>query len=327
MEFSQKITGSRFTKNTQLQIMGWNNLWFRFSRYDLITHKGNTVIVPTKGSDLIWYKPFHEPELLLDFLKLGKSYHDHQVSLENTLHANDRTYPEGYNKRDQHAVLRFCTQYGLLGLLFSGFNADPKRRSRFRKEYFPYGVPAAKDANRLLGDRKLLEGYAELPGHIIFEAWKAWYMALKFVELSKSSIDLNESVPLPWDHIYGRKPLKWAEFFADFSVGSVTMLLFPSPKPYIDFIGDSLYSSLRMMLLLSLVSADNQFRLCEDCTTPFIAKDPRAKFCCNRCSTRSRQRRFIGKNKSGKELVKSVVKNKGELSAKSKKTRQKSTKP
>ena len=70
-----------------------------------------------------------------------------------------------------------------------------------------------------------------------------------------------------------------------------------TPLSRLDYSFRSLISALRVMLVQDVASADHQVRICPECSKVFVGKDPRVRYCGEKCSNRARQRRFRNKNK------------------------------
>ena len=158
-----------------------------------------------------------------------------------------------------------------------------------------------------------MRGYAELATDIALSAFYLFYKAKAWKYLREKKPAWTDTIQVPWRN----KPINWGQFLAELAIDDIDMLVIPDAVPRIEFTTGSLYKSLKIMLALSITSSDKNFRLCDECKSPFIAKDPRARFCSARCSTRSRQRRFLENHRKTKIPVKkSGVKDGVELSPK-----------
>jgi hypothetical protein len=311
-------------------LVGHEFTWMRFDRYELLERNDEIMIIPTKGALPIHYRPMHEPEILIDFLKLGKFMMDESHAIED--YPKLQSHPR--KLRIANRVMQFCTRYGLLGMFYAGENylvsskggryiwsEDQNGRiskqtlTKFAAEYFPHGVPKGP-IDKWRTDADVAQGYAE---NAIRIALLAYSILLEAMIVKKASTEATYYLSMGGDRrLLDVWPMRCC---AD-------VVLIPDAKPRLDFWTRSLQDALRIMIVLSITSSDKQFRLCDECGTPFMMKDPRARFCGDRCSTRSRQRRFLANHKKAKEAAKKPgVKLGVEFSPKPAKSQGKSRKP
>ncbi len=284
------------------RVVGRYHVWFRYDNYELIEHKGEILVVPTKGAQLLTYLPFHDPNIVHDFLRVGKTFCDNQSAFQEAV---DRNRLEEYRRRDAYAVLRFCSKYGLLGLILSADNLSAAKRQfgRGGELFFPYGFPSGQFVHGFpeIGDRAWLR-YAEPAGVFALMASELFLNAKLVQYFIENQPRMDETIPAPIPVMMftdGATPT-WSVFISRLHIHHISMLLLLAPGGHIDleFSARNLFMMLEMMLFMNLASSDKSFRLCMECSSPFVAKDPRAKFCSDRCSSRARQRRFIASHKT-----------------------------
>jgi hypothetical protein len=356
-----KNAGSTFDFNVFGQVrqnlLTRDNAWFRYDAYELIKNEyGGILIIPKKNSRQISYHPRQDPNILQDFLKLGKFLDDtfmHFFGTDPEELKKSHYSADDLHVRTANAVLRFCSKYGLLGFLMEedifrdkqdgyyfltrvGRYLEKRKYYDFVKTYFPRLRPANIKPIKPTRNSYYYREYAEDPWLIAIVAWTFYDWAKLWKHFCTTKPNLTDGIdrplqdfrPSPWEGVDFKHGFTWQNFFSFISVDDISLVLrADETPPKIDFCARSLQASLKIQFLLSITAADKYFRLCDECSTPFIAKDPRAKFCGDRCSTRSRQRRFSEKHNAKESSSKSGVKTGVELSRKAGKSQGKSRKP
>jgi hypothetical protein len=322
--------------------------WFRYSAYEL----NGGMIIPKKGSHQIIYHPSNEPDLLEDFLNLGKFLDD---ELNNTMQIkfNSDRSPAEINSnmwsRNSQTVLRFCDKYGLLGEVFDEcvysdknhdyfvlIEPDNDKRSYIEhiKPFFPNGLPKNVEPIRSFerkGGAEYYQGYGEPYADIILKAHDLYILAKLWKYYSIHKPNRDDAIDHKLMGILGPCTIGTAEPVWGDALYHISMLddvcLVMNPfkdKPQLLFHTKNLDQFLRMQFLVGITSSDRLSRLCNECNKAFKAKDPRALYCSDTCSARFRKRRLRKAQKTAAlSTQKTVVKTVGELSTKQGKTGEK----
>lgn len=311
-----------FALNQSRQPAYGNSLdWTRFSEYEILEHENKYLIIPSKNAKYIHYHPLKEGDLLNDFLELGKWYSDEVFE-------NETTQNEFSQKRQAHRVLSFCNRYGLLGLAWvklagrirsDGPKESRKTMSENRAQWDKIISPHIPRMNSMppfsVPYERPMREYAEDASEIMTEASGMYFLA----KCWKTFYEYHATHPGPYEAIQvdfggGQPPqeVPWAAIVALSAVHHISVFFDPFENSQgLSFGAQSLLPLIQVSFLTAISSRTSLFHLCDECGTPFTAKDPRAKFCSLRCSNRSRQRRFQEKKKAA--APKTVVKTVGEL--------------
>lgn len=287
--------------------------WGRYDKYELIkTEDGKAFVLPAPQSRLIGYRPFSEPEILIDFLILGKLYVEAWLDIIGMLQPNATPAQKARQARgitilsDAIApkIMSYVTKYGLLDIFhyyiigkYKGKVWTVENRNylgtlqtrvatkevdceEHAKQYFPRGTV------RKLGPIGVHAEYGENVLDIGSAAGHMWWRARAWHIFQQSGED--------WDSPFGdESDSTWEKKLWDVSVvRNVGIRVKGGDKTEVRYVFKTLLSALEIMFVLSLANAKNTIRICkaEDCNRPFTATNNRNLYCSKSCLSRDKVR-------------------------------------
>ena len=276
--------------------------WTRYERYDLRTTKdGLLYIAPSANAKPEVYNPLRNKEqMALDALNIGMASISHKSA-----------------GKIQRSILRFITQYGLLGLMpwlpttpyFMDFEAVYFPRNHFisaehlsTEEYLSYFFPFEKLEIRKSGKeykwdiesetamKALAMTFFELPTAVNMSFQRQYaerydWLVFQFRDLAYNllgSFLYHEDYKLLDDDERSLYRQSVSAFGSTAPYYHISLLDNPV-RPVLVWDFYSLVSELQMMASLMLVDEEHPARLCRNCMKVFIADNPDQWFCCSVC--------------------------------------------
>jgi hypothetical protein len=277
------------------------SLWFRHDQYRVITNdKGIPYIKPAPGARLIWYNPFNEPGILIDFLMMINGC----VNLNQEMPT--RRTAQFYLEKQSALVLSFCNRYGQMGLFWSGLlDVDEGSESlwlmtqegrvqkikyeKYAARFFPgIAIPALGLAFGF--EDGFLNSYSEPTIDISRRCLGLYRVARQWQRFLDAGSNLDAK-PFPDD----APDITWKKYFNTFLGSDQIRLRVTLGKPrQLQYVCLSLLQMLEVIFALNITLERNQVRLCglADCRRPFIASNSRSIYCSPSCSNKARVRRW-----------------------------------